>query len=207
MLTFMDTYAKTEEIIGVFEQFAPVSGACKEWLHIHLRFKNFQKGQYLFEAGSIPNAIYFIYSGLVHYYVDHEGVSAESDRMVCSWFLFEGDIVIPVVGFYTRTKTLENIKTLEETHTAYLSYEDLVYMYKHFPEMNIARATLTEIYRVRERQWHIRLATCTAEENYLYLSQTSGNLIKRIRTNRMLASYLNISVRWVIKLKRKYGDQ
>jgi CRP-like cAMP-binding protein len=202
----MDTYAKTQKIIEVFRQFTRVSTCCEEWLHAKLRFKDFAKGQFLFEAGRTPNAIYFIYSGLVHYYIDHESISAETDRMACSWFLHENDIVIPVVGFYTRTKTSENIKAVEDTQTALLSYEDLIYMYTHFPELNVARAALTETYRVRERQWHIRLATCTAEENYVYLRQTSGNLIKRIKTNRMLASYLNISVRWVIQLRKKYGD-
>jgi CRP/FNR family transcriptional regulator, anaerobic regulatory protein len=170
----MDTREKTEAIIAVFEKFTPVSAACKEWLSTHLHFKKFAKGQYLFEAGNQARSIYFVFSGLVHYYIDHEGASAESDRTACSWFLHEGDIVIPVIAFYTRTKTPENIKALEETETAFLHYEELVYLYTHFPEMNIARAALTEIYRVKERQWHIRLAACSAEENYLYLRQTSG---------------------------------
>jgi hypothetical protein len=197
---------KTDHIIAVFEQFTKLSQPSKDWLRTHLRFMICTKGKFLFEAGKIPDCIYFLFSGLVHYYVEQDGATAEMDRQVCSWFLMEGDIVIPVVAFYNRQKTLENIQVTEDADVAFLSYEELVYFYTHFPETNIARAALTEAYRVRERSWHIRLATCSAEDNYLYLQQTAGNLIKRIKTNRMLASYLNISTRWVIKLKRKFGD-
>jgi CRP-like cAMP-binding protein len=175
-----------ETLITYLHSIYPLSQMLTEHLRDILQTKEFHKNEFLLRAGTTCKQIFFIESGLVRCFY----TSGKED--VSCWFMKEGDVVISAESFFSQQPGYENIRAMEHTQAYYIRWEQLQYIYRHFPEFNFIGRVLTEKYYIlsERRLYAIRLQSASCR--YDYLVNDTPELVNRVPV-RHLASYLGIS--------------
>lgn len=164
----------------------PLSEKLQEYLSEHLVRTEIPKKHFILRQGHICYNIYFIQQGLVRcFYI-------KDDKEISSWFMNEGDVIVSVESFFTQTVSYESIQALEDCILYYLSYEDLQYIYWHFPEFNFIGRVVTENYYKLSEQRIYSLRMQRALEKYQYLLINFPQLIQRV-PSKYIASYVGIT--------------
>lgn len=163
-----------------------LSPACLAYLRKIIKRSSLKKEEYLLKAGEVCTNLYFIRRGLLKcYYIVH-------NSEVSDWFFGELETVTSVDSFYDQVKSEDFIQALEDCELFYITYKDLIYLYKTFIEFNVIGRVLTNKYL---RIWHRQarnIRMLTAEERYLFLLEKQPELIMRVPV-RDLASYLDMT--------------
>lgn len=184
-----------EELLQYLNFIFPLSIDLQNHLTSILNNYTFRKREFLLKEGKISDRIYFIGGGLVRcFYSQHE-------KEVCSWFMKERDCIISVESFYQQKPSYENIQALEDTHTYYIDYNELQFIYQNFYEFNFIGRVLTEKYYVLSEQRLYSLRMQTATERYHFLMEHYPELIQRV-PSKYLASYLGIAEETLSRNKR-----
>lgn len=156
-------------------------------LHINqiLQERVYSKKSILLKAGQVSNRIYFIKAGFVRAFYE------QGDKTYTSWFMGSGEIIISVYSFFSRQPSFENIETLEECVVQSITWEQLQYIYRVFPEFNAVGRILTEQYYIRSEERTIHLQTLTAQQRYQKLINTYPEVLQKASLGQ-IASYLGI---------------
>lgn len=183
-----------KELLSVLNNIHPLSPPLHSFLSLHLRTISIEKKQYLLNAGQISRHIYFIRKGLLRcYYIQDE-------QEISSKFLKEGDIIVSASSFFLQKQSAEFIQAIEDSTLWYLCYDELQYIYKHFPEFNtIARVLSVKSYLLSEQRLNfIRMKQAT--DRYATMLEHFPELVLRV-PSKYLASYLNISVETLSRIR------
>ena len=111
-------------------------------------------------------------------------------------------MAISIESFFLQKPSYESIQALEETVLHYVSYKDLQYMYRQFPEFNFIGRVLTEKYYSQSEQRLYAIRMQRADERYGYLMQNLPELIQRVPSS-YIASYLGITLETLSRIKSK----
>ncbi len=171
-----------------------LSPQLREHLMQVLRHRSIVKKEFLLKAGHISRNIYFIEKGLFRcFYI-------RNNQEICSWFMKEGDVIVSVESFFTQKESYESIQALEDCYVYYISYDELHFIYKHFPEFNyIGRVLLEKYYTLSEqRLYSIRMMRSI--ERYEYFVKHFPDLYLRVSA-RHLSSYLGLTEVTLSKIK------
>ena len=174
----------------------PMSDALKQYLWKHLKVLILQRKEYLLREGHICNKICFIQSGLLKCFHVQHGTG------VCSWFMKEGDVIISVESFFTQKPSYEAIQAIEDCELYFIEYDELQFIYRHFPEFNFIGRVLTEKYYTLSEQRLYSMRMQRASERYQYLLDHFPELVKRV-ASKYLASYLGVTEVTLSKIKGK----
>lgn len=175
-----------EELLQLINSICPISAELTEHLALTLKEKTYKKNEYLLKEGEVCRNICFIKKGLTRCFYNN-GILE-----VCSWFMKEGDMIISVDSFFQQKPGAESIQALEECEVAYLSYDELQFMYKNFPEMNFIGRVLTEKYYSLSEQRLYSLRMHRSDQRYQYLLKNFPELIQRVPV-KYIASYLGVA--------------
>lgn len=174
----------------------PLSADLVQHLQKILRHRAIAKRDYILKAGHICRDICFVESGLLRCYY------LKDDAEVCSWFMKEGDVIISVESFFSQRESYENIQAIEDCELWCIEYNQLQYIYRHFPEFNFIGRVLTERYYVQSEQRLYAMRMMRAQERYDYLLAHHPEIILRVPTQD-IASYLGIRRETLTRLKKK----
>lgn len=175
------------QVIALFNSIVPLGEELASAIRRDSEVVKVGKKVILLDIGAISRTIYFIYSGgLRTYYIDPEG------NDISSWFLFENELAISVYSFFSQKAGFEAIETLEECILLRLSYENLMQLYRLYPEFNFVGRTLTEQYYIRSEEKANSLRMLSARDRYLGLLEKRPFLLKRVPLGH-LASFLGIA--------------
>jgi CRP/FNR family transcriptional regulator, anaerobic regulatory protein len=186
-----------DTLLHRLESIHPLSDGLKTYLAKKLKQKQIKKKEYLLNAGNTSRHVCFIHTGLLRcFYV-------EGDKEVSAWFMKEGDVVFSIESFHTQTPSYESIQALEDTFISYIDYEELQYSYRKFPEFNFNGRVLETHYHIlwARQLYYIRMHS--AKEMYQLLLKNDPDLLERVPA-KYLASYLNIEVTYLSKIKAEY---
>jgi CRP-like cAMP-binding protein len=175
-----------KELLIYLNNIHPLSESLQEHLFAILKTKKISKKNSLLKIGQVCNNIYFVEKGLLRCYYIKE------DKEVCSWFMKEGDVIISVESFFKQTQSYEAIQALEDSTVHYISYNELQFIYKKFPEFNFIGRVLTESYYMMSEQRLFSLRMQKSTKKYFYLQQHFPELLLRL-PSRYIASYLGIT--------------
>jgi CRP-like cAMP-binding protein len=182
----------------VLNNIHPLSLPLRQYLKEKLKPTVLSKKEHVLNAGEVSHNIYFIKKGLLRcYYIERE-------KEVCTKFMKEGDITVSASSFFLQKQSIESIQAIEDTVLWSVCYDELQYMYHHFPEFNIiSRVITTKSYLLSEQRLNfIRMKQ--APERYKMMMDHFPELVLRVPT-KYLASYLGISVETLSRIRsRKY---
>jgi len=129
-----------KELLSYLESIYPMTDGLKQHLATILKEKELCKKSYLLKAGHVSRNIYFIGHGLIRcFYI-------KDDHEVSSWFMKEGDVIVSVESFFSQKQSYESIQALEDCILYYITYDELQFVYNHFPEFNFIGRVLVEKY-------------------------------------------------------------
>ncbi|GAB3832802.1 Crp/Fnr family transcriptional regulator [Hymenobacter jeollabukensis] len=172
----------------------PLSDRCLQTITQLMRREELPARRALLAPGQVAGRIYFVESGLARGYYLHEGREANT------WFMHEGDFLISIVSFLTRTVSQEFIELLEDSVLYSISYEQLQQLYCDFPEFNYVGRMLTEHYYVLSEQRTQQLRLLRAEQRYAQLVHTFPEVLQRVPLKH-LASYLGVTPETISRIR------
>jgi CRP-like cAMP-binding protein len=183
-----------KELLSLLNNIYPLSPPLHLYLSQKLKSVTVEKKQCLLKAGLISRHIYFIKKGLLRCYYIHD------EQEVCSKFLKEGDIIVSASSFFLQKESHESIQALEDSILWYICYDELQYIYRHFPEFNvIARVLSIKSYLLSEQRLNfIRMKQ--AADRYSSMLEHFPELVLRV-PSKYLASYLSISVETLSRIR------
>jgi hypothetical protein len=119
----------------------------------------------------------------------------------------EHDVIVSVESFFNQKSSYKSIQAIECCSLHYISYDQLQFAYKHFPEFNYTARVLTEKYYAMSEQRLYAIRMQRAPEKYAYLIDHHPELILRV-PSKFIASYLGITEVTLSALKGKlvYGS-
>ncbi|HEX3166320.1 MAG TPA: cyclic nucleotide-binding domain-containing protein, partial [Chitinophagaceae bacterium] len=120
-----------KELLSLLNNIHSLSPALHQYLSQILKSTTIDKKQFLLTAGQMSRHIYFIKKGLLRCYYIHD------EQEVCSKFLKEGDIIVSASSFFLQKDSIEFIQAIEDSTLWFICYDELQYIYKHFPEFNV----------------------------------------------------------------------
>jgi len=175
-----------ETLLRVLSAVHPLSDELIDYLGEIVKPKEIQKGDFLLKAGHVCRNIYFIEKGLLRCYYEKGSLD------VSSWFMKDLDVIVSVESFYQQTISYEWIQALEDCILYYISYSDLFYIFKTYPEFNYIARELTQHYYIQWTQLLYALRMKTAKERYEWLMERYPDFVLRIPA-KYLASWLRVS--------------
>ena len=186
-----------QSIINTLTSFAPLSEAAQKALQQKLSKKTvIPASELLLNQGAVCRHIYFLESGLVRGFYHLKG------KEVTSWFAFANEVVTSMYSFVRQCPSLENVAVLEETTLYSLSYNNLQWLYQHYPEFNFIGRLIAEKYYTELEERTLSLQHQTATERYQHLLTHQPNLLQRVSLGQ-IASYLGISQETLSRVRAK----
>lgn len=184
------------ELLKFLASIHPVSEELKQQLTETLREKHLAKREYLLKAGHVSRNICFIAKGLLRcFYIKDE-------HEVSSWFMKEGDVIVSVESFFQQKESYESIQAIEDCSLYYITYDELQYLYRHFPEFNYTGRVLVEKYYMLSEQRLYSLRMQRSQERYEYLLNNHRDLVLRVPL-KYLASYLGIQEETLSRIRAR----
>ncbi len=186
-----------EAVLNFFQDIHFMSPALRSEMISRTYLQKVKKRHILLNINEVQKSIYFIIKGAVRsYYIDSSG----SDRT--SWLLFEGDLAISVFSFFSQKRSFEVLETLEESVLLVLNHNDLIHLYRSFPEFNYIGRVLTENYYIKSEEKANELRMLSATERYHRLLTKHPNIIARIPLG-IISSYLGITQSTLSRIRAK----
>lgn len=170
----------------VLNQFQPLSEELTNHLMHIIQHRVLHKGEFLLKAGEISSHVFFIDQGLLRCYYQ------KGELEVSSWFMKDGDVIFSVESFYLRKPSYEWIHALEDCELYYITYDQLYYIFHHFPEFNFTARELTQHYYILWTQLLYALRMKSAKEKYSWLLERFPDFILRIPA-KYISSWLGIT--------------
>ena len=173
-----------------------ISDAAREYINQKTFPLRMRKNEMLVTAGNICANLYLIRKGILRSYVK-EGI-----KEITTWIANEHELVTCITSFGLDMPCRENIQAIEDCELYGVSYEDLEYLYDHFPEMNIVgRKILEKYYRdAEERAFIARLTEATSK--YKHFAVTKHDLLTRVPL-KFIASYLGVTLETLSRIRSK----
>jgi CRP-like cAMP-binding protein len=185
-----------ENLFTYLQSIHPLSTALQQHLSTVLKVKKLSRKEYLLKQGRINKEICFIKKGLLRcFYIKDE-------KEVCSWFMKEDDVTISVESFFRQQNSNESIQALEDCMLYYITYDELQYIYKVFPEFNFIGRVFAEQYYTLSEQRLYSIRMQRSFERYDFLMENQPELIRRV-PSKYLASYLGITEETLSRVRSK----
>ena len=155
-----------------------------------------RKGELLVTSGEVCSAIYYVKRGILRGYVK------ESVKDITTWITGEHELVSSISSFDLQIPAVENIQAIEDCDLIGLTYENMEFLYSHFPEVNIVgRKILQKYYRdAEERAFIARLTEATSK--YKRFIATKSDMLNRVPL-KFVASYLGMTLETLSRIRSK----
>jgi CRP-like cAMP-binding protein len=185
-----------QQVLQKLNSIAPLSDDLIFYLSQTIKTKDIEEKDFLSKAGHISRNICFIEKGLLRcfYILDNEEKTA--------WLMKEGDVITSVESFFHQVPSYEFIEAYEDSTIHYITYDDLQFASKKFPEFVDIRLKLTEDYYIESEKRLFLLRGRTGPEKIRYMMDHHADLCARLE-QQDLASYLDMTEEHFSKCKPK----
>lgn len=185
------------KFLALLTAIAPLSGELEDYLHSIIKLRIVARKEVLVREGELAKNIYFVESGLVRSYFQHD-VEEINFR-----FFKEGDLII-ISSFLLQEPSFETIAVLESGKLWAISFEQLHFIYKHYPEFNYHRGTILEKYFGQREKKHFLINQQTTAKRYENLLKQDPDLLRRV-PGKHLASYLGTTASYLSEMRSAYA--
>lgn len=192
---------QTDMILAHIRSFVDLSLEEADKVISLLKFRKYQKGQFVVQAGDVCREQSFVNVGcLKTSRLDENGKEHVVSFAVENWLT--GDLG----SFIAQTPADYNVQCLENCELIQFPHEIMEKLYVEVPAMErFFRLLIQRAYVAAQRRIIDRMSI-PAAENYLNFSQTYPELNRRI-PQYLIASYLGITPQFLSQIKRKLAQQ
>jgi len=155
-----------------------------------------KKGEYLHNSGNICSHTYWIKKGLLRTYYLKEG------REITDVFAAEGDTITSAQSFMKQEPDQYFLQAIEQAELYALSYDDLMYLFENFHEMERFGRITMSIFYVQLSEKLASHQFTSAKEKYEHFCETYKTILPRLPLG-MIASYLGISQETLSRIRSK----
>ena len=168
-----------------------------EWKQIAECFeqRSIEKDRLILQEGKICRYLYFLESGLLHFYINKDGNNITKFFTEAPYFFTSQS------SFNAQKPANENIQAIEKSIIWQISYEQVNELYKLKSWTEFARKIIQEVQFFTEQILE-ELQTETAEFRYEKMLKNEPELLKRIPL-KILASYLGIAPQSLSRIRKK----
>ncbi len=187
-----------KKLLDILLSFGPLGRAAKTFILEHGEREEYKKKISLLRMGETCDKIWFIETGLIRC------VEKFKRKVVCNWFMREGDFATSVTSFFMKEPTTEIVETLENCVVYSIARDKLFAALRKHPDLLMVVFLIVVKYYCQTRKMESILRRKTPEQLYDYLLQYEPELVSRV-PGKSLASFMGISepTFYDIKYKRK----
>lgn len=153
------------------------------------------KDRFALKQGQIATNFFFIKSGGLRVYFDH------NDKQITSWIALENEFFTDLSSQKNQLPSKFNIQAIEDTVLLTITSDKMEKLYKEFPLWQQFGRLIWEANFINSIEGIINFQTLTAEERYLS-TMTESDLLQRVHLKH-LASFLGITQTSLSRLRKK----
>lgn len=155
------------------------------------------KNEFLVSQGQASQRMFFVGKGCLRiFFINGEGQEATR------YLAFENSFATAMVSFITDEPSLEFIQAVQPTESLYISQKDFRYLLEVIPSWEKFYRSYLENAYVNNTNRLMSFITMSATERYCHLLDQNPMVVQRL-SNKIVASYLNISQETLSRLKSK----
>jgi CRP-like cAMP-binding protein len=168
-----------------------------EWKQISVCFEKrvIDKDELILQEGKVCRHLYFVESGLLHFYINKDGNNITKFFTEAPYFFTSQS------SFNSQKPANENIQAIEKSIVWQISYNQVNELYNLKSWTDFARKIIQEVQFFTEEILE-ELQTETAEFRYKKMLKNKPELLKRIPL-KILASYLGIAPQSLSRIRKK----
>ena len=168
-----------------------------EWKQIADCFEKrvIEKDEVILQEGKVCRHLYFVESGLLHFYINKDGTN------ITKFFTEAPYFFTSQASFNAQKPATESIQTIEKSIVWQISYNQATDLYKLKSWTDFARKIIQEVQFFTEEILE-ELQTETAMFRYEKMLINNPELLKRIPL-KTLASFLGIAPQSLSRIRRK----
>lgn len=168
-----------------------------EWKQISDCFEKqvIEKDEIVLQEGKVCRHLYFVESGLLHFYINKDGNNITKFFTEAPYFFTSQS------NFNSQKPANENIQAIEKSIVWQISYNQVNELYNLKSWTDFARKIIQEVQFFTEEILE-ELQTETAEFRYKKMLKNEPEFLKRIPLN-ILASYLGIAPQSLSRIRKK----
>lgn len=158
--------------------------------------KTYNKHDIIFTEGKIADKIYFVEKGCVRLFYNVNG----NDKT--AFFYTEGQFICAGESYTFNIPAVENYQAVEQTDIYVFSKSKIEILLSKVPEMEVIARIATENELITCQKVIASFVTKSAEERYLDLLNTKGELFLRV-PQQYIASFLGVSPETLSRIKKR----
>ena len=163
----------------------------------YFKSKQLKKNELLLAEGQISQRSFFVTKGCLRiFFINEEGQEATR------YFAFENQFASALMSFITGEKSKEFIQAVEPTEIFYISHKDFYHLLEIIPQWEKFYRIYLEIAYITNTRRLMSFLVQDALEKYRQLLAENPVIVRRL-SNKMVASYLNISQETLSRLKSR----
>ncbi|WP_114750021.1 Crp/Fnr family transcriptional regulator [Pleomorphovibrio marinus] len=155
------------------------------------------KNELFLREGAVCTSIGLIEKGSARLYYTIDGKEVSKD------FLFENSVIGSFGSFFTQLPSALNVATLEETHILEMGYQDVIFLYEHYPAWQKLGRIIAQDQFIRIERREASLLKDPATVRYLNLIEEHPKVFKRVPLQH-IASYLRITPETLSRYRKKF---
>ncbi|QIP14815.1 Crp/Fnr family transcriptional regulator [Spirosoma aureum] len=178
-----------------FNELVPLTD--EQWLRFVpiVESVDYDKNEFLIEAGEVERYIYYIAEGMVRLSFNHDGKDISID------FVFKHNFVSAYSSFLTEQPSEFSVQALTDVQALRFSRTNLYQLYEEsHPAERIGRLIAEQAF-LRKTSREVQFLTSTARQRYAQLVDQNPVLVQTISV-RHLASYLGIEPESLSRIRR-----
>jgi CRP-like cAMP-binding protein len=185
-----------QAVIQHLESFIPLKGSEKALFGDRFVTRPVKRREKILVAGEVCKYYTFVVEGCFRMFgVDDKGFEHNIQ------FAAEKDWIADIGSFHTQKPSQLNIEALEAGLVLQIKQEDLYFLYKNIPKMNMIFKVLIELKYIELQNRVLQNFSSTAEQRYLSFLEQYPHLFNRL-PNTQIASYLGITPEFLSKVRK-----
>lgn len=158
--------------------------------------KTFRKNEMIFTEGKIANDIFFVTKGCVRLFYNVDG----NDKT--AFFYTEGQFICAGESYTFNIPAIENYQAIENTEIFVFGKSKINRLLELAPKFEVIARIATENELITCQRVIASFVTKSAEERYVDLLNTQGELIQRV-PQQYIASFLGVSPETLSRIKTR----
>lgn len=184
-----------KEILKYLSKYATITEEIEEAISENALFKNFEKGTVLLREGGFSYECYFVLKGCIRCYFLKNGEEKTIE------FYTEEQAVVPA-NYGTLKPSEYYLECVEDAVVSVGNPELEKETFKKYPQLESLSRVIAETILAKQQKSFSLFKTSTAEERYIQLLQTRGDLMNRVHQHQ-IASYLGVTPESLSRIRKR----